>query len=104
MFDGLLPYVSQGIGRCWRTQQLPAEEECGTPVGVRQEAEMADLDEAGRQDVKQEPADELDRVERQELLLIPVGRVSPAEGHVAIVHIEQAAIGDGHPAYSEPST
>jgi hypothetical protein len=66
-------------------------------VGVRQEAEMADLDEAGRQDVKQEPADELDRVERQELLLIPVGRVSPAEGHVAIVHIEQAAIGDGHP-------
>lgn len=97
MFDGLLPYVSQGIGRCWRTQQLPAEEECGTPVGVRQEAEMADLDEAGRQDMKQEPADELDRVERQELLLIPVGRVSPAEGHVAIVHIEQAAIGDGHP-------
>ena len=54
-------------------QQLPAEPECGTPVGVRQEAKMADLDEAGRQDVKQEPADELHRVERQELLLVPVG-------------------------------
>jgi hypothetical protein len=53
-------------------QQLPAEQECGTPVGVRQEAEMADLNEAGRQDVKQEPANELDRVERQELLLISV--------------------------------
>ncbi len=66
-------------------------------MGVRQEAEMADLDEAGRQDVKQEPADELDRVERQELLLIPVGRVSPAEGHAAIVDLKQAAIGDGHP-------
>jgi hypothetical protein len=66
-------------------------------VGVRQEAKMADLDEAGRQDVKQEPADELDRGERQELLLVPVGRVSPAEGHVTIVHLEQAAIGDGHP-------
>ncbi len=78
-------------------QQLPAEQECGTPVGVHQEAEMADLDEAGRQDVKQEPADELDRVERQEFLLVPVGRVSPAEGHVAIVHLKQAAIGDGHP-------
>ena len=58
---------------------------------------MADLNEAGRQDVKQEPADELDRIERQELLLISVGRVSPAEGHAAIVHLQQAAIGDGHP-------
>ena len=58
---------------------------------------MANLDEAGRQDVKQEAADELDRVERQELLLISVGRVSPAEGHVAMVHLQQAAIGDGHP-------
>jgi hypothetical protein len=48
-------------------QQLPAEEECGTPVVVRQEAEMTDLDEAWRQNVKQEAADELDRVERQEL-------------------------------------
>ena len=73
MFDGLLRYIRQGIRRCWRTQQLPAEQECGTPAGVRQEAKMADLDEAGRQDVKQEPADELDRVERQELLLVPVG-------------------------------
>src|SRR5712691_5240340 len=58
---------------------------------------MADLDEAGWQDVKQEPADELDRVERQELLLVPVGRVSPAEGHLAILHLDQAAVGDGHP-------
>jgi len=58
---------------------------------------MADLDEARWQDVKQEPADELDRVERQALLLVPVGRVSPAEGHVAIVYLQQAAIGDGHP-------
>ena len=36
-------------------------------------------------------------VERQELLLVPVGRVSPAEGHLAILHLDQAAVGDGHP-------
>jgi len=97
VFDGFLLDISQRIRRCWRTQQLLAEEERGTPVGVRQESEMADLDEAGWQDVKQEPADELDRVERQELLLVPVGRVSPAEGHLAILHLDQAAVGDGHP-------
>jgi len=42
-------------------------------VGVRQEAEMANLDEAGRQDGKQEPADELDGIQRPEFLLVPVG-------------------------------
>ena len=72
MFDGLWLDIRPRIRRCWRTQQLAAEQERGTPVGVRQESEMADLDEAGRKDVKQEPADELDCVERQGFLLVPV--------------------------------
>jgi hypothetical protein len=38
-------------------QQLAGEQECRTPVAVCQEAEMTDLDEAGREDVKQEPAE-----------------------------------------------
>jgi hypothetical protein len=46
-------------------------------VGVRQEAEMADLDEAGRQDVKQEPADELDRVQRPEFCWFPLAESLP---------------------------
>lgn len=44
MFDGLWLDIRPRIRRCWRTQQLAAEEERGTPVGVRQESEMADLD------------------------------------------------------------
>jgi hypothetical protein len=61
------------MGRRWRLQQLAGEQECRTPVAVCQEAEMAYLDEARRQDVKQETAHELDRVERNALLLVAVG-------------------------------
>jgi hypothetical protein len=61
-----------------------AEPECGTLLVVHQETKMTGLDEARRQDLKQEPADELDRIERHELLLVPVGGVSPAEGHLAL--------------------
>ena len=54
-------------------QQLAGGQECRTPVAVCQEAEMAYLDEARRQDVKQETTHELDGVECHELLLVPVG-------------------------------
>ena len=94
MFDGLCLDIRPRTWRCWRRQQLAAEEERGTPV---RNPKWRILTKSGGQDVKQEPADELDRVERQELLLVPVGRVSPAEGHLAILHLDQAAIGDGHP-------
>lgn len=97
VFDRLWLDIRPRIGRCWRTQPLAAEEERGTPVGVRQESEMADLDEAGWQEGKPEPADELDRVERPELWWVPVGRVSPAQGHWAILPLDQAAVGDGPP-------
>ena len=56
---------------------------------------MADLDEAGWQDMKQEPPDELDGIERHQLLLIVIGRVSPAESRLAIAHLDQTPVGDG---------
>lgn len=56
---------------------------------------MAYLYEAGRQDMKQEPPDELDGIERHQLLLIVIGRVSPAKGRLAIAHLDQTPVGDG---------
>jgi hypothetical protein len=52
-------------------------------ITVREETEVADFDEAGRQDMKQESPDELDGSERHQLLFVVIGRVSPAEGHLA---------------------
>ena len=79
-----------------RTEQFAGKLECGAPLWMCEEAEVADLDEAGRQHVEQKAADELDGVQRHELVLVVIGRVSPAEGRMAIAHLDQAPVGDGH--------
>ena len=58
---------------------------------------MADLDETGRQDMEEEPADKLHGVQRHEFVLIAVGRVSPAKRNLAILQGREAPIGDGNP-------
>ena len=45
---------------------------------------MADLDEARGQDVKQEAADELDRIEGHDLAAVVVFGVAPAETDLAV--------------------
>ena len=63
-------------------------------MAVGEEAEVADAVEAGRQDMKQEPAHELAGVERHDLLA-PVPVVLPAEADLAVGHAEEPAVGDG---------
>ena len=58
---------------------------------------MADLDETGRQDMEEKPPDKLDGVQRHEFGLVAVGRVSPAESDPAILHGDEASIGNGNP-------
>ena len=58
---------------------------------------MSDPYVAGRQDMKQEPSDELIRLDRHGLLCITLGVVPPAEGNLAVVHIEDTVITDGYP-------
>jgi len=58
---------------------------------------MADLDETGRQDMEEEPADKLHGVQCHEFVLIAVGRVSPAKRNLAILQGREAPIGDGNP-------
>jgi hypothetical protein len=57
---------------------------------------MADLDQAGRQDVEEKPADKLDGVQRHELGLVVMGRVSPAKRDPAILHRDEAPVGDSN--------
>lgn len=65
-------------------------------IAVGKESEMANLDEPARQDMQEEPSDELHRVERRLLNLIAVLRISPTEAHSAILQAEQSSIGNRH--------
>lgn len=75
----------------------PAESQCLAAVAVGKQSEVADLDEAGGQDMKQEAADELDRIEAHDAAPVVVPGVSPTEAHVAVVKAEKSSVGDGDP-------
>ena len=63
-------------------------------VAIGEEAEVADADEAGGQDVEEETAEELDGFERQNLFDTAVAVILPAEPEAAVLELEQAMIGD----------
>ena len=71
--------------------------ECQLPClgSIGEEAEMTDAHESGRQDVEQEPADELVGVERHGLLLAGVLAVLVGEGDVLGIDLENPVIGNG---------
>ena len=72
-----------------------AKSECPSAIAVGQQAEVADLDEARGQDVEQEAADELDRIEGHDLDAVVVFGVAPAEAYLAVNEIEEPAVSDG---------
>ena len=61
-----------------------AKGKCPSAITIGEQAEVADLDEARGQDVKQEAADELDRIEGHDPDAVVVFGVAPAETYVAI--------------------
>ncbi len=77
------------------TELGPAEGEGLTAFAVGKQSEVADLDEAGRQDVEQEAADELDRVESHDAAAVVMSRVSPTEAHLSVFEAEGPSVGDG---------
>ena len=67
-----------------------------TPITVGKQSEVADLDEAGRQDVKQEAADELDCIELHDAAVVVVPGIAPAKAHLAVFEAEQSSVGNGN--------
>ena len=61
-----------------------------------QEPERADADKATGQDVEQETAQGLLRIERDHSLLIPVGIILPAESNLVMLESHEAVVGDGY--------
>jgi len=75
----------------------PTESQRLTAIAVGKQSEVADLDEAGGQDMEQEAADELDRVELHDAAAVVVPGVPPSEAHLAVIEAEESSVGDGNP-------
>jgi hypothetical protein len=75
----------------------PTESQRLTAIAVGKQSEVADFDEAGGQDMEQEAADELDRVELHDAAAVVVPGVPPSEAHLAVIEAEESSVGDGNP-------
>jgi hypothetical protein len=88
----------RGGACCWRIGWLEQPEtewkKLRSPP-VSEEAEVANTHKAGRQQVKQEAAQELFDRQSHEPLLVAVGGVAPAEDDVAVGKSNQPAVGNG---------
>ena len=82
---------SGGLG-----QDLPAARELDLPGAVGEEAEVTDADEAVGDDMEEEAADELRRLQLHHLHAIPVGVVLPTESDTTVLEAEDALVGEGH--------
>ena len=67
----------------------------GGAPSVGENTEVADADEALREQVKQEATEKLIARDGHHFLLIVVGGVAPAEGDLAVRQCDQAMVGDG---------
>src|SRR6266550_6254221 len=77
-------------------EMVTAKNQCLTAIAVGEQPEVADLDEATRQNVKQKATDELNRIEAHHLDAVVVSGVAPFKTHLAVVQVQEPAIGEGN--------
>ncbi len=75
----------------------PAEDQRLTAVAVGEKSEVANLDEAGGQDMEQEATDELHRIELHDAAAVVMPGVPPAEAHLAVIEAKESSVRDGNP-------
>jgi len=89
-------FIWAGSGGRGLVQQLAAARELRAAGAVGEEAEVADAHEAVGDDMEQEAADELRRLQLHHLDAVAVGVVLPAEAHQAVVEAEEPLVGERH--------
>ena len=75
-------------------EELAAAGDFVVGVAVGQPAEVADADKAGRQDVEEEAAEELDGVEGEHFFPTAVTVILPAEPDTAVFDLQEAVVGE----------
>lgn len=76
-------------------EKLLAQRQQLRPAPRRQESEEADADETVRQHMQQKTGQELLAGHGHLSLLVGVRVILPAEGHLAVGHVQQPMVGDG---------
>jgi hypothetical protein len=76
------------------TQQLEANGQQSSATAVGEEAEVADANEAAREQMQQETSQELIRGQAHQLLLVAVCGVTPTEADLVVVQRNQSMVGD----------
>ena len=76
-------------------EMTPAQGEGVAAVTVGEQPEVADLDEAGWQDMEQEAAYELGCIESHDAAAVVMSGVSPAKADQSVVEAEESSVGDG---------
>ena len=79
-----------------RPEMVTAKSQCLTAIADGEQPEVADLDEATRQNVKHKATDELKRIEAHHLDAVVVSGVAPFKTHLPVVQVQEPAIGDGN--------
>ena len=82
-------------GCCGGGEQSAAMNQFLFADSIGEEAEVADADQAGRQHVEQEAANELDRIERHDFSSAVIGVVFPVKADAAVFQSVKAVVGDG---------
>ena len=77
-------------------KQHAAQPELRLAAPVRAQPIMAEALEASRQDMEQEPPDELDGIEGHQAGAVPMGVVLPSKGHPPVLQGQQAPMRDRH--------
>lgn len=77
-------------------EMVTAKSQRLTAIAVGEQPEVADLDEATRQNVKQKATDELNRIEAHHLDAVVVSGVAPLKTHLPVVQVQEPAIGEGN--------
>ena len=94
--SGFAVAVGAGARGTDASDQPAAQPQQVAALGVRQKAEVANAVEAAGQHMQQEAAQELVKRERQQPLLVAVGRITPTEGDLALLERDQALVRDRH--------
>ena len=81
--------------RCGLFDQSAAQGELAVAAPIGEQAVVAQPGEAARQDMRQEPPDELVGIKTHGLVPIAVGVVAPLETDVLAVKVDEAVVGDG---------
>jgi hypothetical protein len=73
----------------------PAQFQRLSAVPVSKKSKVPDLDEAGRQGMEQETADELSSLESHGAASVVVPRIAPAKANLSVLEAYEPSVGDG---------